>query len=69
MVAAPWSYPADLVSQVIGTGDEDDPSCMSENEHIVDLSKGPPPYKEDEEYIAKIKQELGIQVCMVILDP
>lgn len=56
---SPWSYPEDIVSQVIETVNKDE---ISENERVIDLSWGAPAYEEDREYIAKIKQELGIKV-------
>jgi len=72
VIAEPWSYPDDLVSEVIteptdaneavqpgGAGS----SSGIENERFVDLSKGPPPYEGNSaQYIAKIKEELGLRV-------
>nr|KAG5701798.1 hypothetical protein BaRGS_000788 [Batillaria attramentaria] len=55
--AAPWSYPEDLVSEVVVTSDAD----VSDNERRVDLSQDPPEYTENQEYLAKIKQDLGIE--------
>ncbi|KAL3880268.1 hypothetical protein ACJMK2_032517 [Sinanodonta woodiana] len=55
VLTAPWSYPDDIVSMAIENGE------TSEFERVVDLSRGPPTYEENEEYIARIKQDLGIK--------
>ncbi|KAK3596512.1 hypothetical protein CHS0354_021016 [Potamilus streckersoni] len=55
VLTAPWSYPDDIVSMAIENGE------TSEFERIVDLARGPPAYEENEEYIARIKQDLGIK--------
>ena len=59
--AAPWSYPEDIVSMTID--EEDD---QGENERMVDLSRGPPGYEGNQEFISKLKQDLGIKVCTVL---
>ena len=55
---APWSYPDDLVSEVIGSADDG----VSDNQRLVDLAQEPPEYEENEEYLAKVKLDLGIEV-------
>ena len=73
MIAEPWSYPDDLVSEVIteptDASEAVQPGGASsgiENERFVDLSKGPPPYEGNSaQYIAKIKEELGLRVDKV----
>ena len=56
--ATPWSYPEDLVSEVVGLAEDG----VSDNERLVDLSLDPPDYQEDAEYLASVKLDLGIQV-------
>ena len=63
MIAAPWSYPEDIVSQVIGVEDSD----MLENQRVVDCRRGPPNYEESHEYIRQIKEDLGIEVLLSLL--
>lgn len=60
VVAAPWSYPEDIVSHFIDS-DTESPSS-TDNEHSVDLSWGAPPYRENKDYIDKLKSDLGIEV-------
>ena len=56
--AAPWSYPEDLVSEMVGSAD----NGVSDNQRLVDLAQEPPEYEENEEYLARVKQDLGIEV-------
>ena len=72
MIAEPWNYPDDLVSEIITETTNTNAvrpggaSSGVENERFVDLSKGPPPYEGNSaQYIAKIKEELGLQVDKV----
>lgn len=58
VIAAPWSYPEDIVSQVIGIEDSE----ITENQRVVDCRRGPPNYEESQEYIKQIKEDLGIEV-------
>ena len=60
VLTAPWSYPEDIVSQVISVSQDFD--SLAENERSVDLRRGPPMYEENTEYIAKLKKDLGIKV-------
>lgn len=67
MFAAPWSYPEDIVSMTIEDGDN--PGEDSETERIVDFSRGPPAYEGNEDFISKLKQDLGIKVsfyCVIL---
>ncbi|XP_071126713.1 uro-adherence factor A-like isoform X3 [Mytilus edulis] len=57
VIAAPWSYPEDIVSQVIGIEDSE----ITENQRVVDCRRGPPNYEESQEYIKQIKEDLGIE--------
>ncbi|CAC5423068.1 FERM and PDZ domain-containing protein 4,FERM and PDZ domain-containing protein 3,FERM and PDZ domain-containing protein 1 [Mytilus coruscus] len=57
VIAAPWSYPEDIVSQVIGIEDSE----ILENQRVVDCRRGPPNYEESQEYIKQIKEDLGIE--------
>ncbi|XP_060597612.1 serine-rich adhesin for platelets-like isoform X4 [Ruditapes philippinarum] len=57
--AAPWSYPDDIVSMTID--EEDNQGEEGENERVVDLSRGPPGYEGNKEFISKLKQDLGIK--------
>ncbi|XP_053399277.1 uncharacterized protein LOC123557003 isoform X4 [Mercenaria mercenaria] len=57
--AAPWSYPEDIVSMTIDDGDNQGEE--GENERVVDLSRGPPAYEGNKEFISKLKQDLGIK--------
>ena len=59
MFTAPWSYPEDLVSLVIDDGGN---QGIPDNERIVDLTRGPPPYEGNKEYISRLKEDLGIKV-------
>ena len=63
VIASPWSYPEDIVSQVIGVEDSD----MLENQRVVDCRRGPPNYEESHEYIRQIKEDLGIEVLLPLL--
>lgn len=54
--AEPWSYPEDLVSELVGTSG----TKVSENERLVDLAHEPPEYVANEEYLSRIKEDLGI---------
>lgn len=58
VLPAPWSYPEDLVSEVVMTSG----SGVSDNQKVVDLSHDPPEYVENQEYLARIKQDLGNEV-------
>ena len=60
MFTAPWSYPEDLVSMVIG--EENGNHGIPDNERIVDLTRGPPAYEGNKEYISRLKEDLGIKV-------
>ena len=62
---APWSYPEDLVSEVVGSADD----SVSDNQRLVDLSQDPPEYEENEAYLAKVKLDLGIEVSRGQGDP
>lgn len=66
VLAAPWSYPEDIVSMVIEDGSSDSSPLEGtrdgETERVVDLSSGPPAYEGNKEYIKKLKHDLGIKV-------
>ena len=57
---APWSYPEDIVSMVIG-----EHAGHHDNERIIDLSRRPPEYEGNKEFISKLKHDLGIKVSVV----
>nr|XP_006819267.1 PREDICTED: FERM and PDZ domain-containing protein 4-like [Saccoglossus kowalevskii] len=70
--AAEWSYPTDLISQLISEEEEEDsddndviipgyhdPKNSQDGEYIVDLVRGPPHYEEDIPFINS-----GISMCM-----
>ena len=59
VLPAPWSYPEDIVSMVI----EED-SEGGDSERVVDLSRRPPPYEGDPNFLQKLKEDLGIQVSV-----
>ena len=73
MIAESWSYPNDLVTEVITETNDagrqgSNGSSGVENERFVDLSKGPPVYEENgPSHIAKIKEELGLHVKEVCI--
>ncbi|XP_033743319.1 LOW QUALITY PROTEIN: uncharacterized protein LOC117329473 [Pecten maximus] len=54
VLTTPWSYPEDIVSQTLT-------EQITENERLIDLCQGPPAYEDDEEYINRIKIDLGIK--------
>ncbi|XP_052796628.1 uncharacterized protein LOC128229029 isoform X3 [Mya arenaria] len=56
VVAAPWSYPEDIVSMVIEEGVEE-----GESQHVVDLSRGSPAYEGNAQFIMQLKKDLGIK--------
>ncbi|KAK7097654.1 hypothetical protein V1264_004600 [Littorina saxatilis] len=56
--ATPWSYPEDLVSETVGSSD----NGVSDNQRLVDLATDPPEYEQDEQYLAQVKEDLGIQM-------
>ncbi|KAL8614814.1 hypothetical protein ACOMHN_055840 [Nucella lapillus] len=58
--AAAWSYPEDLVSEVVVVG-EGDGEGVSDNQRLADLGQDPPDYQENEQYLSRVKQDLGIQ--------
>ena len=62
VVPSPWSYPEGLVSELKESSHKTEDEKVAENERLVDLASGPPGYSENEEYIARIKEELGIKV-------
>ncbi|XP_076446709.1 uncharacterized protein LOC143284028 isoform X2 [Babylonia areolata] len=62
---AAWSYPEDLVSQVV-VGEED--GVVTDNQHLVDLSQDPPEYVDSEQYLSRVKQDLGIQTSQQSAD-
>ena len=39
---------------------------IPDNERIVDLTRGPPPYEGNKEYISRLKEDLGIKVYLSI---
>ncbi|XP_021346242.1 uncharacterized protein LOC110445782 isoform X4 [Mizuhopecten yessoensis] len=53
VMTTPWSYPEDIVSQTLT-------AQITENERVIDLCQGPPPY-DDAQNIDRIKIELGIK--------
>ena len=54
MIPAGWNYPADLVSEIVATGNQDPGGTgMQDGEHIVDLTSGPPAYVYDVAFISK----------------
>ncbi|XP_071086775.1 uncharacterized protein [Haliotis cracherodii] len=59
---ARWAYPEDLVSEVVDAGQVlEENGQVSEDEKLIDLGQSPPPYTENKEYLAQIKQELGMK--------
>ena len=59
---APWSYPEDMVTMVIGENGDNPGSGFQDNERVVDFSMGPPAYAGNMVYIQKLKEDLGIKV-------
>lgn len=59
VLAAPWSYPEDIVSMVIEEDGEG-----GDSERVVDLSRRPPAYEGDQNFIQKLKEDLGIEVSV-----
>jgi len=57
VVAAPWSYPEDLVSVTVADGEEE-----AETHRQVDFSRGPPTYEGNPDFILQLKKDLGIKV-------
>ncbi|XP_052276810.1 uncharacterized protein LOC127876023 isoform X3 [Dreissena polymorpha] len=55
VLAAPWSYPEDIVSMVIDEGKEG-----GDNQRVIDLSRGPPAYEGDKKFIMQLKKDLGL---------
>lgn len=66
VIAAPWSYPEDIVSMAIEEG-ESEGDTDGETLHLVDLSRGPPGYEANKEFISKLKHDLGIKVFFFFL--
>ncbi|KAL4230083.1 Frmpd3p [Mactra antiquata] len=60
VIASPWSYPEDIVSMTIDE-DENEDDTEGETLHLVDLSRGPPGYEANKDFISKLKQDLGIK--------
>ncbi|XP_055959064.1 uncharacterized protein LOC126829506 [Patella vulgata] len=54
VIPAPWSYPEDLVSEVILPDDKERGEKL-DNERLVDLSKPLPEYVENQEFVTKIR--------------
>ncbi len=64
MITAPWSYPEDIVSMVIGEDASNQGNSFPDNERVVDLTRGPPAYEGNTDFISKLKEDLGIKVFL-----
>ncbi|XP_064636403.1 uncharacterized protein LOC135493223 isoform X2 [Lineus longissimus] len=55
-----WSYVTDDDAHIVNP-DAEENGVGKENDRLIDLSKGPPDYHDNLDYISKIKEELGIK--------
>ena len=59
---APWSYPEDMVSMMIGEEGDIQGRGDQDHERVTDFAMGPPGYAGNKDFIQKLKHDLGIKV-------
>ncbi|XP_041357056.1 uncharacterized protein LOC121374154 isoform X2 [Gigantopelta aegis] len=59
VLAAPWTYPDDLVSEIIEPDSGEENGQVSEDEKLIDLAQPPPTYIENKDYLVDVKHDLS----------
>ena len=59
VLAAPWTYPDDLVSEVIEPDSGEETGQVSEDEKLIDLAQAPPSYIENKDFLVDVKPDLS----------